>query len=494
MTETTGYWKISVTPMATVGTFTNGMGVTMSFARAGDKGSAADIAAEVTAAGENLGLALSDLIAVISGGVLKKITWANVLASIKSYYDSVAATLTNKSIDASTNTLTNVNTSALANDAVSNAKLANMASSTIKGRVTAGTGDPEDLTPTQLIALIESFALYALLAGRLGGQTLYGGTGSGDVLRLSGSSNATKGGVRVPDDKMMVGADVAPDTTFEVVDTGTATTRGFVTGQHNSGAQAALFIFRKSRGSRSSPSAVTLNDNIGAFYGQGYDGSAYLQTVGIGYKITGAVSAGSIPTDILFGAGDFDSANFTNEKMRLTSTGQLLIGVSSGNASKLGVEAGQSNNDASVGGVLYTTTTQVGNVGTGEDDLASYSVPANTLSTNGMSLWFEAALTITSSANNKRVRIRFGTTGTNLLYDSGTLVTGTIVIRGRIIRTGATSQKGYAIYASAAGAQLVTNLNQTLSGAVTLKITGEAVANNEVLLESFVVGWDDANS
>lgn len=42
----------------------------------------------------------------------------------------------------------------VADDAVTNAKLANVATATIKGRATAGTGDPEDLTATQVRTLL----------------------------------------------------------------------------------------------------------------------------------------------------------------------------------------------------------------------------------------------------------------------------------------------------------------------------------------------------
>lgn len=45
----------------------------------------------------------------------------------------------------------------IANDAVTNAKAANMAQSTIKGRaVGAGTGDPTDLTATQATAILDA--------------------------------------------------------------------------------------------------------------------------------------------------------------------------------------------------------------------------------------------------------------------------------------------------------------------------------------------------
>src|SRR5215475_3911486 len=46
----------------------------------------------------------------------------------------------------------------IANNAVTNAKLADIATARIRGRVTAGTGDPEDLTGTQATTLLDVFA------------------------------------------------------------------------------------------------------------------------------------------------------------------------------------------------------------------------------------------------------------------------------------------------------------------------------------------------
>ena len=63
-----------------------------------------------------------------------------------------AATVSGDATIGATGTLT------IADDAVTNAKSANMAQSTIKGRaVSAGTGDPTDLTATQATAILDAF-------------------------------------------------------------------------------------------------------------------------------------------------------------------------------------------------------------------------------------------------------------------------------------------------------------------------------------------------
>lgn len=58
-----------------------------------------------------------------------------------------------------------VTTTELDDDAVANSKAANMATQTIKGRNTAGTGDPEDLTVTQVANMLSHNSLSGLTTG-----------------------------------------------------------------------------------------------------------------------------------------------------------------------------------------------------------------------------------------------------------------------------------------------------------------------------------------
>ena len=72
--------------------------------------------------------------------------------------------------------------------AVTNAKAANMATATIKGRATAGSGDPEDLTGTQATALLDTFS-----SGAKGLVPASGG-GTTNFLRADGTFAAPPGG------------------------------------------------------------------------------------------------------------------------------------------------------------------------------------------------------------------------------------------------------------------------------------------------------------
>ena len=79
-------------------------------------------------------------------------------------------------------------TAQVADDQITNAKAADMATGTIKGRSTAGTGDPEDLTGTQATALLDAFT-----SGAQGLAPASGG-GTTNFLRADGSWAAPGGG------------------------------------------------------------------------------------------------------------------------------------------------------------------------------------------------------------------------------------------------------------------------------------------------------------
>lgn len=74
------------------------------------------------------------------------------------------------------------------NDVVTNAKLANVSTATLKGRVTAGSGDPEDLTGTQATTLLDVFT------STLKGLAPASGGGTSNFLRADGTWAAPAGG------------------------------------------------------------------------------------------------------------------------------------------------------------------------------------------------------------------------------------------------------------------------------------------------------------
>jgi hypothetical protein len=104
-----------------------------------------------------------------------------------------------------------VTTVKILDDAVSNAKLANMATARIKGRVTAGTGDPEDLTGTQATALLDTFT------SSLQGLVPASGGGTRNYARADGTWAAPAQGSSVTSDTdIVVSGTITLDEVLEV--------------------------------------------------------------------------------------------------------------------------------------------------------------------------------------------------------------------------------------------------------------------------------------
>ena len=116
----------------------------------------------------------------------------------------------------------------------------------------------------------------------------------------------------------------APAMPLTIYDTGTTAYRGFAISQYSTDSNSALISLVKHRGTPSAPSVVASGDNVGSVLTNVYNGSGYLTTAGITFQVNGAVTASSIPTDLLFRT----SASGAAEKMRLTSGGFLGLGTS----------------------------------------------------------------------------------------------------------------------------------------------------------------------
>lgn len=98
----------------------------------------------------------------------------------------------------------------IANDAVTNAKLANVATATIKGRITAATGDPEDLTGTQATTLLDAFT------SALKGLAPASGGGTANYLRADGTWAAPSASVTAGSGISVAGSTVSINTNNSV--------------------------------------------------------------------------------------------------------------------------------------------------------------------------------------------------------------------------------------------------------------------------------------
>lgn len=289
---------------------------------------------------------------------------------------------------------------------------------------------------------------YALLAGASGGQTLNGGTGSGESLTLSSTAHATKGKIYFgaaqtsayngTNDRLGLGTN-APSYPLHVFKAANSTVSGYIL--NNNGGDAAIAEWRAEQPG----GTIAIQALSGAYTTSG----VYIASAGV---VRSEGTGGLVLADIGGGGIKFSTAG-TTEKARLDTSGRLGIGVTptallhlkagttSGNTAPIKLTSGSLMSSAEAGaiefltdGLYYTQTT-----GTTRQQIASLA-GTETLTNKTVNL-SSNTLTATSAQLATAVSDETGS-GALVFATSPTLVTPSLgaatvtTINGNTIGTG----------------------------------------------------------
>lgn len=209
-------------------------------------------------------------------------------------------------------------------------------------------------------------------------------------------------------------------------------------------------------------------------------------------KITEGTTGGTTSTD------GFDVGGDASGNAELRQRENLALNFFTNNTQRAAIAAG-GQLSAQLGGTTtlmgvntgsYTDTTTTGNTAATETDAFSHSIAASTLAANGDAIEFSSAGTFaTSISTDKRVKVKFGAT---TIFDSGALAITTSAswsIKGQCIRTGAATQKCFVMFTNSSstlsGDASYSTAAETLSGAVTMKLTVQGTLGNDVVGEMY---------
>lgn len=263
----------------------------------------------------------------------------------------------------------------------------------------------------------------------------------------------------------------------------------------NNGAQMEFYVGKNSGGGFNQ---VGKWHNFGAFCIQGNPTTVNAVNlllvgngIGFGSDVMASFVTASLDTttsgiDVALGAGSGAYFLRFSELGDGTSRGRINI------SGCLEERVGRSSDFARTSGNYKNNATPASNSGTGETTLHSYSVGANSLRTDKDCLRLMIGGSNAGNANNKQLRLKFGATtfaDTGAVISSGEKWFGIVLI----VRTGAATQRIITtIQSGAAGlwqGTYDTTAAETLSGAVTLAITGQGGASNDITLDYSMVEY-----
>ena len=214
-----------------------------------------------------------------------------------------------------------------------------------------------------------------------------------------------------------------------------------------------LINFQRTGGSNTSPTSVTNGTNLGSILASAYDGTSFINSTDITSIVNGTVSTGVVPCDMVFST---TATNTLTERVRINSTGNVGIGITSPTAGRLQISAGsasvaglqltnqtaytggiagsislENTNDISLVGNILAKRGTTANIGT-SDNQALQLVTNNTsrLSISnagvvsiGNATSIAGNLSLTTAGNKLQIK-----TGTNASIGTATLVAGTVTV------------------------------------------------------------------
>ncbi|MCH8049345.1 hypothetical protein IH979_01390 [Patescibacteria group bacterium] len=174
----------------------------------------------------------------------------------------------------------------------------------------------------------------------------------------------------------------------------------------------------------------------------------------------------------------------------VSGNGDVGLGVTP--TSILSFAMGTGSGQAQASGKANVNTTAVGNVLGGDDDLMTYSLPANSLSADGKGVRISAWGTSAANGNTKTVKLHFGSTVLRQVGPSA-LNAQDWRIEATLIRTGASTQ-------DAVGTELVDNSSvfithsepaEDTTGAIIIKVSAESgsSASNDIVQEGMLIEY-----
>lgn len=342
--------------------------------------------------------------------------------------------------------------------------------------------------------------------------TIYGGAVGTDIIRLSRTA-----GTSLTFGWSLAGGGLTfADRTFGNFAAGIygdSTTNALYFGIRNgtsSSLRSALIsghTFTTSAGTDVAGSSLTIQPGIGT--GQGLSSDLYLNTASTATTNTVQTSTRrltikGVTGDVLvhdnFGFYDADESNqitFISSGVVTYNQNYVLPSSTGSLGQVLSIGSERTNGSRALEwkwkGPIFNIYTSTGNRAATETNLYSSSIASNTLVNSGDSLYFVAAGTIAATvATDKRIRVYFGAT---TVFDSGNMAitaASNWSLSGSCSRTGSSTQKCMVSLNTSASTFPATasysSASETLSNAITLRITGQATNANDVNGEMWEVG------